>query len=71
MDLRKNLVQATKKVKTKASSTFTAVVFDPEEHSLKGINLGDSGFMIIRKVANEYTPHFRTPIIQYKFNHPA
>ena len=71
IDMRKMLVQAAKRVKSRASSTFTAVIYDPDEQTLKGINHGDSGFMLIRKYGHDYHTVFKSSINQYKFNHPA
>lgn len=48
------------------TSTFVSVKLRESEPILDGLNLGDSGYMIIR----DDQVNFRTKEQQYKFNHP-
>ena len=66
--------------KATGTSTFVSALLHEEEALLHGLNLGDSGYMIIRRSASEapsspagappFDLIFRTQEQQYKFNHP-
>ena len=50
MDLKKLLVEAVKLTKPKGSSTFVMAALDPDVKGLlRTINLGDSGYLIVRQ----------------------
>ena len=66
INLKDILIQSVKETKSTGTSTFVAVKLREKEPIVDGLNLGDSGYMIVR--ANEV--NFRTKEQQYKFNHP-
>ena len=67
-------VDATKSIGT---STFVSALLHEDKPVLSGLNLGDSGYMLLRRI-NEHpgenmVPYqlvFKTKEQQYKFNHP-
>ena len=59
--MRDILVKAAQQKKTKGSCNFTAVLVDEEDNMIKGINLGHSGYMIVRKSKTTTKLTFRTP----------
>jgi len=68
LDQRRNLVEACKKTMRKAvgTSTFVSMAMNKDEPKIEGVNLGDSGYLILRgKKAL-----FHSPVQQHRFNHP-
>ena len=43
-----NLIEATKQTKSRGSCTFTSLHLEQEKAQIRGLNLGDSGFIILR-----------------------
>jgi len=77
ISLKELLVDSVKDTKSIGTSTFVAAMVHEQEPLLYGLNLGDSGYMIVRpKTASvdannlPYDMVFRTEEQQYKFNHP-
>ena len=62
--------------KSIGTSTFVSALLHEDQALLHGLNLGDSGYMIVRRhpaAASASAPLdliFRTQEQQYKFNHP-
>ncbi|XP_050228756.1 probable protein phosphatase 2C 55 isoform X2 [Mercurialis annua] len=51
---------------TKSQGSATACILSLQNNSLKVVNMGDSGFMLIRKGEDIY----KSPIQQHRFNYP-
>jgi protein phosphatase PTC7 len=66
IDLKDLLILSVKETKSIGTSTFVAAKLRENEAVLDGLNLGDSGYMLVR--AKEVV--FKTKEQQYKFNHP-
>ena len=74
-DLTGLLAQSVKGVEHKGSATFVAARFDTtNENQLKTINLGDSGYLLLRpkpeSTVNKFDTLFRTVDQHKKFNYP-
>ena len=53
------------------TSTFVMALLDAEDAHLRTLNLGDSGFIILRAdSAGKLQSVFRSEERQYRFNHP-
>ena len=63
-----------KQTKSIGTSTFVAVKISEKEPEVHGLNLGDSGYMLVRMESDKQNQAaqllFRTKEQQYKFNHP-
>ena len=73
MDLKKLLVEAFKLTKPKGSSTFVMAALDPDVKGLlRTINLGDSGYLIVRQSQDpsDVKLVYRSPEQLYGFDFP-
>jgi len=71
LSLRQLLVDAVAKTKATGTSTFAMALIDEQHAFLKTLNLGDSGFMIVRpQDTGEFEVLFRSKEQQYRFNYP-
>jgi protein phosphatase PTC7 len=71
IDLKKLLIGAVAKTKAMGTSTFVMAMLEREEAVLKTLNLGDSGFLIVRpKQETPFELLFRSKEQQYRFNYP-
>lgn len=78
ISLKELLVESVKRTKSIGTSTFVSAMIDHEESVLYGLNLGDSGYLLLRPVTLKpdqdgllpYDLLFKTQEQQYKFNHP-
>lgn len=65
------LVDSVKKTQSPGTSTFVAALLDKEDPYLKGMNFGDSGYMLMRKNEDgKFAKVFRSEEKQYRFNAP-
>ena len=71
-DLWTVLVEGVQKTQARGTSTFVMALLDNEDPILRALNLGDSGYMLLRRPESDkpYEAIFRSEEKQYKFNHP-
>ena len=72
MDLWEMLVSQVRECKAIGTCTFVMGLLDERDPHMRVLNLGDSGYMLLRKPSQEkpYETIFRSEERQYKFNHP-
>ncbi len=72
MDLWEMLVSCVSETKATGTCTFVLGLLDPEDPHMRVLNLGDSGYMLIRRDSPKepYETVYRSEERQYKFNHP-
>jgi protein phosphatase PTC7 len=71
VDLTDLLCDAVKKTESPGTSTFVLALLDDEDPYLRGLNFGDSGYLLIRRnELGEPTKVFRSEERQYRFNAP-
>ena len=71
VDLTNLLVDGVKKTQSPGTSTFVMALLDKEDPYLRGLNFGDSGYMLMRRNGHgEFTKVFRSEERQYRFNAP-
>lgn len=65
------LIQSVKETKAMGTCTYVMAWIDPKESLVETLNLGDSGFLLIRpQTESNFEIIFRTKEQQYRFNHP-
>lgn len=64
------LVHAAQHTKSQGSCTVCFGLLDEEKNYLYTVNLGDSGFLLLRKVGSGFETVFRSTEQQYQFNFP-
>ena len=66
------LVSCVKETKATGTCTFVLGLLDEQDPHMRILNLGDSGYMLVRRkeVSKPYEIIFRSEERQYRFNHP-
>ena len=59
-NLKELLVQSVQKTKPMGSSTFVMAALDKEDPQLRTVNLGDSGYTILRASDNHFSQVYRS-----------
>jgi len=62
--------KALEKTKATGSSTCCMLLFDTEKNIIHSLNLGDSGYVIVRPKNNEIQIIYRSEEQQHSFNFP-
>lgn len=70
MDPKRLLIDAVSNNYHTGSSTCVIACLDQDKPELKAVNLGDSGYMILRKNGLDLIKLFRTKEQQHQFNFP-
>ncbi|TNV76749.1 hypothetical protein FGO68_gene3286 [Halteria grandinella] len=72
INIRQLLINAVARTKATGTSTFVMAMMEREEAVLKTLNLGDSGFLIVRQKdsTSDFELVFRSKEQQYRFNYP-
>ena len=71
MDPWELLVESIKEARARGTCTFVLALLDEVDPHLRVLNLGDSGYMLLRRNRSQsYKKVFRSEERQYKFNHP-
>ena len=72
MDLWDMLVSSVKETTKTGTCTFVLGLLHEDDPHMRILNLGDSGYMLVRKESDgkPFTKVFRSEEKQYKFNHP-
>lgn len=72
MDLWEMLVSCVRETEATGTCTFVLGLLDEHDPHMRILNLGDSGYMLVRREseAKPYETVFRSEERQYKFNHP-
>ena len=69
-DPKNIMCKAVKKTKAKGSSTCCIAALSPRDNIVNIANLGDSGFVLLRKSNNNLTVLMNSVEQWHKFNHP-
>ena len=81
INLKELLAKSVNETKSIGTSTFVSALLHENDPVLSGLNLGDSGYMLLRRLGTTpkgekgeslvpYSLVYRTKEQQYKFNHP-
>jgi protein phosphatase PTC7 len=67
------LIESVRQTKAVGTCTYVMAWMDPKENMIEALNLGDSGYMIVRPPKDDnksFDLLFRSKEQQYRFNHP-